>query len=68
MEVVAQTGKPVILCMMAGSDIDLSFAQKHFEGILQLWYPGARGGNAVAEILFEKNLLQENCLLLFMKL
>lgn len=54
MEVVAQTGKPVILCMMAGSDIDLSFAQKHFEGILQLWYPGARGGNAVAEILFGK--------------
>ena len=54
MEVVAQTGKPVILCMMAGSDIDLSFAQKHFDGILQLWYPGARGGNAVAEILFGK--------------
>ena len=32
----------------------MSFAQKHFEGILQLWYPGARGGNAVAEILFGK--------------
>ncbi|MED9965599.1 MAG: glycoside hydrolase family 3 C-terminal domain-containing protein [Blautia sp.] len=54
MEAVAQTGKPVVLCMLAGSDMDMSFAKKHFEGILQLWYPGARGGNAVAEILFGK--------------
>ena len=52
MEAVASTGKPVVLCLMAGSDIDLSFAQEHFNGILQLWYPGARGGKAVAQILF----------------
>lgn len=52
MEVVAQTGKPVILCMMSGSDIDMVYATEHFEGILQLWYPGAQGGNALAEILF----------------
>lgn len=52
MEAVAAVGKPVVLCLMAGSDIDLSYAQEHFGGILQLWYPGARGGKAVAEILF----------------
>lgn len=33
MEAVAQTGKPVVLCMLAGSDMDMSFAKKHFEGI-----------------------------------
>ena len=54
MEAVAKTGKPVVLCMLAGSDIDMSFANKHFKAILQLWYPGACGGNAVAEILFGK--------------
>lgn len=52
MEAVAATGKPVVLCMMAGSDIDMSYANEHFNGILQLWYPGARGGKAVAQILF----------------
>lgn len=52
MEVVKESGKPVILCLMAGSDIDLSYASEHFDAILQLWYPGAQGGNAVAKILF----------------
>ena len=52
MEAVAQTKKPVVLCMLAGSDLDMSYAAEHFDGILQLWYPGARGGKAVAEILF----------------
>ena len=52
MEEVALEGKPVILCLLAGSDIDLSFASAHFDAILDLWYPGARGGKAVADILF----------------
>ena len=52
MEVIAKTGKPVVLCMMAGSDIDLSFANGHFDAILQLWYPGAQGGHAAAKLLF----------------
>lgn len=52
MQAVAETGKPVILCQMTGSDVDLGFATEHFDAVLQLWYPGAQGGNAVAELLF----------------
>lgn len=52
MHAIAQTDTPVVLCLMSGSDIDLSYAEKHFNGILQLWYPGARGGKAAAEVLF----------------
>ncbi len=52
METVAATGTPVVLCMMAGSDIDLAYAREHFDAILQLWYPGAQGGSAAARILF----------------
>lgn len=52
MEVIAKTGKPVVLCLMAGSDIDLSFASGHFDAIMQLWYPGAQGGHAAAKLLF----------------
>ena len=53
MEAVKETGKPVVLCLMAGSDIDLSYASEHFDAVLQLWYPGAQGGKAAAKVLFE---------------
>lgn len=52
MEAIAGTGKPVVLCMMAGSDIDMSYANAHFDAILHLWYPGALGGKAAANIIF----------------
>ncbi|MCM1154816.1 MAG: glycoside hydrolase family 3 C-terminal domain-containing protein [Roseburia sp.] len=52
MEVVAGTGKPVVFCLMVGSAIDLSYPMAHFDAILQLWYPGARGGKSAADILF----------------
>ncbi len=52
METVAKTGKPTVLCLMAGSDVDLSFAREHFDAILDLWYPGAQGGRAAAKLLF----------------
>lgn len=52
MRAVAETGRPVIFCLMAGSAIDLSFAEEQFGAILNLWYPGARGGKALGEILF----------------
>lgn len=52
MEAVFAVGKPVVLCLMAGSAIDLSMAEEKAAAVLQLWYPGARGGKAVADILF----------------
>lgn len=52
MDAVLAVGKPVIVCLMAGSAIDLSAAQDKADAVLQLWYPGARGGKTVADILF----------------
>jgi beta-glucosidase len=49
---IVETGKPTVLCLIAGSAINLSYAQEHCNGILLAWYPGARGGRAVADILF----------------
>lgn len=54
LKAVAAVGKPMILCLMSGSAIDLSYANEHCSAILQLWYPGARGGLNAAEILFGK--------------
>lgn len=55
LEKIVETGKPIVLCLMAGSAIDLSYAKGHCGAILDLWYPGARGGRAAAEILFGKH-------------
>ncbi len=52
LETVASTGVPFIICMMSGSAMDMNFASEHASAILQLWYPGARGGKDIADILF----------------
>lgn len=52
LEAVAAVGKPMVLLLSAGSAMDLSWAQEHVNAIIDTWYPGARGGKAVAEVLF----------------
>lgn len=52
LERVTAVGKPVILVLLAGSALDVSWAEKHVAAILHAWYPGARGGRAIAEALF----------------
>ena len=49
---IAATKKPLILCSMTGSAMDLEDASNVSNAVLQTWYPGARGGGQVAEILF----------------
>ena len=51
-EEVTAVGKPTIVVLMAGSAIDLNYAEEHCNAVLMAWYPGARGGRAVADILF----------------
>ena len=53
-ELVAKSGKPVIYCMLTGSAMDLSYARDHFNAIFQVWYPGAEGGRAFADLLLGK--------------
>lgn len=52
LEAVAETGKQIILAMNTGSAMDISYAEKHCDAILQCWYSGERGGEALGEILF----------------
>lgn len=54
LETVVQTKVPFVLCVMAGSAMDLCYADEHASAILQTWYPGARGGKEIADILFGK--------------
>ena len=52
MHAVLELGKPTVLLLMAGSAVDVSEAQEKANAVLLTWYPGARGGKAIAEILF----------------
>lgn len=50
--IAKESGKPVIVVLLAGSAMDLSCEDKHVDAILDGFYPGAQGGTAIAEILF----------------
>ena len=54
MEAVLSCGKPTVTVLMAGSSMDLEDAGEKTDALLLAWYPGARGGKAVADILFGK--------------
>jgi beta-glucosidase len=52
LEAVAVTGKPVVLVLLNGRPLDIRWAAAHIPAILDVWYPGTHGGNAVANLLF----------------
>ena len=52
LDAVLSVGKPTVVLLMAGSSVDISVAQDRADAVLLTWYPGARGGKAVAELLF----------------
>jgi len=45
-------GKPLILVLTNGSALSVNWAQQHIPAIVDCWYPGEEGGNAVADVLF----------------
>jgi beta-glucosidase len=52
LEALHATGKPVVLVLTTGSALGIDWARQNLPGILVAWYPGQRGGNAVADVLF----------------
>jgi beta-glucosidase len=52
LEAVVGAGKPVVLVLENGRPLDIHWASEHVLAILEAWYPGTQGGNAVADVLF----------------
>jgi beta-glucosidase len=52
LEAVSATGKPVVLVLVNGRPLDISWASEHIPAILEAWYPGSQGGNGIADVLF----------------
>ena len=55
LEAVAATGKPVVLVLENGRPLTIDWAKQHIPAILEAWYPGEFGGEAIAETLFGDN-------------
>jgi beta-glucosidase len=51
LEALATTGKPLIVVLTSGSALAVNWANQHAAAILEAWYPGEEGGNAVADVL-----------------
>jgi beta-glucosidase len=55
LQAVAATGKPLVVVLMNGSALAVNWTQQHANAILEAWYPGALGGQAIADTLTGKN-------------
>jgi beta-glucosidase len=51
LQVIAATGKPLVVVLQSGSAVSLKWAKEHAAAILQAWYPGVEGGSAIARTL-----------------
>ena len=52
LEAIHATGTPVVLVLVSGRPLAVTWAAEHIPAIVQAWLPGPEGGPAVADILF----------------
>jgi beta-glucosidase len=52
LESLKATGKPIVVVLTTGSALAVDWAKKNADAMLVAWYPGQRGGNAVADVLW----------------
>ncbi len=51
---IAATGKPYVVVLMNGRPLTIDWLQANAPALLESWYPGTEGGDAVADVLFGK--------------
>jgi beta-glucosidase len=52
LQAVVATGTPVVVVLIKGRPLNLNWMAAHVPALLDAWYPGQEGGNAVADVLF----------------
>jgi beta-glucosidase len=51
-QAIAATGKPYVVVLMNGRPLTIGWLARHAPALLEAWFPGTEGGNAVADVLF----------------
>lgn len=49
---VVKTGTPVVVVLIKGRPLTINWAAENVAAIVDAWYPGQEGGNAIADVLF----------------
>lgn len=49
---IAKLGKPIVLVLIQGRPLTTTWAEENIPAIINAWYPGMEGGNAIADVLF----------------
>jgi beta-glucosidase len=49
---IYKLGKPVVLVLIQGRPLATTWAEQNIPAIVNAWYPGMEGGNAIADVLF----------------
>jgi beta-glucosidase len=52
LEAAIATGKPVVLVLINGRPLDITWASEHVPAILDAWFPGTEAGDAIGDLLF----------------
>ena len=52
LEALVATGKPLVLVIMAGRPLSISWAAQHVPSIVLAWFLGTEGGHAIVDVLF----------------
>ena len=54
LEQAQATGKPLIVVLMNGSTLDVSWAKEHAAALIEAWYAGQAGGLAIGNVIAGK--------------
>jgi len=49
---IYESGTPVVMVLMNGRPLSITWSAEHVPAILEVWFPGVQGSNAIAEVLF----------------
>jgi beta-glucosidase len=52
LEAVYATGTPIVIVLMNGRPLSISWAAEHIPAIIEAWLPGIQAGNAIADVIF----------------
>jgi beta-glucosidase len=54
LQAIYKTGKPVILVLIQGRPWSIAWEKENIPAIIEGWYPGEKGGDALADVIFGK--------------
>ncbi|MGO8759693.1 MAG: glycoside hydrolase family 3 N-terminal domain-containing protein [Terracidiphilus sp.] len=52
LELIASTGRPIVLLVFSGRPLVIDWAAEHIPAIVEAWFPGTEAGSAIANVLF----------------